>query len=209
MGAFFGAPLVDSDAQMALLLGLTRQPSVHGGDSMLTWFFRLIGLFGAFTAVLAAAASPAAAHPAGLALGGWTAGFDHPLHGWDHFIVMVAVGLWAAQQAGRARWVIPATFVSIMAVGGVVGESGLKIPGVEAMILISVISLAALVLLRARLPLGLSIGVAALFAFFHGFAHGQEIPDAASLASFGPGSWPRPRFCTAWAMPWGAPRLRC
>ena len=30
-------------------------------------------------------------------------GFNHPLHGWDHLLVMVAVGLWASDQ-------IPASF---------------------------------------------------------------------------------------------------
>lgn len=135
---------------------------------------------------LALAAVPAAAHP-GTGIGGWTAGFSHPLHGWDHFLVMVAVGLWAAQHDGRARWAIPATFVAVMGIGGVAGAFGLPLPGVEAMILVSVIVLAALVLARRRLPLGWGMAVVGLFAFFHGFAHGQEMPDPAMLLSFGAG----------------------
>jgi len=31
---------------------------------------------------------------------GWHDGFNHPLHGWDHLLAMLAVGLWAAQQRG-------------------------------------------------------------------------------------------------------------
>lgn len=135
-------------------------------------------------AVLVLAALPAEAHP-GHAYGGWAAGFAHPLTGWDHLAAMVAVGLWAAQHEGRARWMIPATFVSIMAVGGAVGTLGLAVPGVEAMILASVIVLAFLVLARRRLPLGAGVAVVALFAFFHGFAHGREIPTSAGQTSFG------------------------
>ncbi|MBX7199127.1 MAG: HupE/UreJ family protein [Rhodospirillaceae bacterium] len=137
-------------------------------------------------ALLLTLAAPAEAHP-GHAFGGWTAGFSHPLLGWDHFVVMVAVGAWAAQHAGAARWIIPATFVAVMGSGGVAGALGLPLPGVEAMILLSVITLAGLVLARRNLPLGWGMAVTGLFAFFHGFAHGQEISDTSRLMSFGAG----------------------
>lgn len=137
-------------------------------------------------ALLLALTAPAAAHP-GVSFGGWAAGFSHPLHGWDHFLVMVAVGLWAAQHDGRARWAIPATFVAVMGIGGGAGAFGLPLPGVEAMILLSVITLAVLVLARQPLPLAWGMAVVGLFAFFQGFAHGQEIPDPAVLVSFGAG----------------------
>ncbi|MCC6924061.1 MAG: HupE/UreJ family protein, partial [Nitrosomonas sp.] len=32
----------------------------------------------------------------------WNEGFRHPLTGWDHVLVMVAVGVWAAQIRGQA-----------------------------------------------------------------------------------------------------------
>lgn len=36
---------------------------------------------------------------------GFGSGFAHPLHGLDHILAMVAVGLWAGQLgAGRAGW---------------------------------------------------------------------------------------------------------
>lgn len=130
-------------------------------------------------------ALPAAAHPGHGE--GWMAGFSHPLQGWDHLLVMVAVGLWAAQHTGRARWLIPGTFVAVMAVGAVAGAWGITVPGVEAMILASVIALAGLVLMRKPLPLAWAMAVVGLFAFFHGFAHGQELPDASQLRSFGAG----------------------
>lgn len=145
-------------------------------------------------AMLLTLAAPAAAHP-GHVIGGWTAGFSHPLLGWDHVVVMVTAGAWAAQHVGHARWVIPATFVAVMGIGGAAGAFGITLPGAEAMILISAITLAGLVLARQRLPLGWGMALAGLFAFFHGFAHlqdlrsahGQELPDPSALVPFGVG----------------------
>jgi hypothetical protein len=68
-----------------------------------------------FAALAMLSPSLAEAHSAGLDVNGWSDGFNHPLHGWDHLLVMVAVGVWAAQQRGRAGWLIPLTFVTVMA----------------------------------------------------------------------------------------------
>src|SRR5476651_2360126 len=54
---------------------------------------------------------------------GFSNGLLHPLTGLDHICAMVAVGLWAAQRGGRALWLVPLTFVSIMVVGGILGRS--------------------------------------------------------------------------------------
>lgn len=110
----------------------------------------------------------------------FTSGLNHPLHGLDHILAMVAVGLWAAQLGGRSLWLVPATFVSLMTVGGALGMMGFHLPMVEAGILVSVLVLGLLVATKARLPLILSMGVTGLFAIFHGHSHGTEIPMAAS-----------------------------
>jgi len=127
----------------------------------------------------------AQAHPAGTALNGWEDGFNHPLHGWDHLLVMLAVGWWAAQQRGRAVWLIPLTFVAVMAAGGVVGATGMSLPGVELAILLSVAVFAALAARKTLLGLGVSVGLVGFFAFFHGFAHGAEMPGSANMLMFG------------------------
>jgi hydrogenase/urease accessory protein HupE len=131
--------------------------------------------------------SLAQAHTAGLAFNGWQDGFNHPLHGWDHLVVMLAIGLWASFQHGRARWGIPLTFVTAMAFGGVAGSWGLVLPVAEPMILISVAVFAALLMLRARPRAAVSFTIAAVFAVFHGFVHGREMPETAGLATFGLG----------------------
>jgi hydrogenase/urease accessory protein HupE len=141
------------------------------------------------TIVGLAVSSPilAHAHPAGMAVNGWHDGFNHPLHGWDHLVVMIAVGWWAAQQRGRAVWLIPLTFVAVMAGGGVVGASGVSLPGVELAILVSVAVFTALVTKQARLKPSVGMLLAGFFAFFHGFAHGAEMPGSAGIVMFGLG----------------------
>jgi hydrogenase/urease accessory protein HupE len=127
------------------------------------------------------------AHSAGMSVHGWNDGFNHPLHGWDHLIVMIGVGWWAAQQRGRAVWLIPLTFVGVMTVGGVAGSAGLALPGVEMAILLSVAVFTALVVKKAQMRLSASVVLVGFFAFFHGFAHGSEMPPSAGIAMFGAG----------------------
>lgn len=131
--------------------------------------------------------SLAHAHSAGGATNGWSEGFNHPLHGWDHLLAMLAVGIWAAQQRGQAVWLIPLTFVGVMMVGGIVGASGVRLPGVELAISLSVVVFVALVARGARFQVGVSAAIVGFFAFFHGFAHGSEMPGTASLVTFGLG----------------------
>ena len=127
------------------------------------------------------------AHPAGGAVNGWQDGFNHPLHGWDHLIAMVAVGMWAAMQRGRARWLIPLTFVSVMTLGGVAGSAGSGLPGIELAITLSVVVFVALVARCVRLSLGWGAAIVGFFAFFHGYAHGSEMPPSVGLGTFGLG----------------------
>src|ERR1700689_3688896 len=124
------------------------------------------------------------AHAVGAAVNGWHDGFNHPLHGWDHLVVMIAVGLWAAQQRGRAVWLIPFTFVGVMTLGGILGVTGIIVPGVELGILLSVAVFSVLVARRIHFHLGPAMLLVGFFAFFHGFAHGAEMPGSASMVTF-------------------------
>jgi urease accessory protein len=60
---------------------------------------------------------------ASLAYGSFLGGLLHPVLGPDHFLAMVSVGILSAQIGGRAIWTVPATFVSVMALGGVGGAA--------------------------------------------------------------------------------------
>lgn len=141
---------------------------------------------GAFVLV-ALAPAIAFAHPAGGAAHGFGSGFAHPFLGLDHLLAMIAVGIWAGQRAGRALWVLPASFVAAMGLGGALAFSGVGLPGVEAGILASVLVLGALIAVAARLPLPAAAAVVAGFALFHGHAHGTEMPQTLSGFSYGAG----------------------
>jgi len=118
---------------------------------------------------------------------GFMHGLEHPIGGLDHILAMVAVGLWAAQLGGHAVWSVPLTFVGVMALGGVLGITGLTIPFVEQGIIASDLLLGGLVLMATRLPLVSSIGIVGLLAIFHGYAHGAEMPKEAIAFQYAAG----------------------
>jgi urease accessory protein len=118
---------------------------------------------------------------------GFGSGFAHPLHGLDHILAMVAVGLWAGQMGGRARWLVPASFVVVMALGGALAMAGLRVPYTEEGILLSVLVLGILIAVAARFPLSASMAIVGIFAFFHGHSHGMEMPANAIGYAYGTG----------------------
>ena len=126
------------------------------------------------------------AHP-GHGDSGLMAGLAHPVFGLDHLLAMLAVGLWAAQQSGAARWVLPLTFVGTMLLGGLLGFNGLEIPLMETGIAASVLAFGLLVAVAARLPMIVSVILTALFALTHGVAHGLELPELASPLGYAAG----------------------
>lgn len=111
----------------------------------------------------------------------------HPMLGADHLLAMVAVGLLGAQLGGRSRWAVPAAFVGALALGAVLGASGLAIPGLEHGIALSVLILGAILAFAIRLSLPVASGLMAICGLFHGAAHGVEMPADATGALFGAG----------------------
>ena len=138
-------------------------------------------------AAVTLAPTAALAHPALGDASGFVHGFAHPLGGLDHLLAMVTVGIFAWQLGGRALWVVPAAFVSVMAVGGALGMAGVPLPGVELGIAISVIALGAIVALGVKAPVAIAAAIVGVFAVFHGHAHGTELPLAVSGATYAAG----------------------
>jgi urease accessory protein len=131
-------------------------------------FFSLLGLIAS-----GAVSAHVGVHPDG----GFAAGLAHPFMGLDHLLAMVAVGMWAAQRGGRYLLLLPATFVATMAAGAVAGTYGLPLPQVEGMVALSVLVLGLLVALALNTRWALPVSLVALFALFHGHAHGTEMPE--------------------------------
>ncbi|ARO33853.1 HupE/UreJ protein (plasmid) [Rhizobium sp. NXC14] len=129
----------------------------------------------------------ASAHPAIGEAAGFSHGFAHPISGLDHILAMVMVGIFAFQLGGRAVWLVPTTFVLVMALGGLLGVSGINVPFVETGIALSVVVLGAVVAFNVKAPLAAAAGIIGLFAIFHGHAHGAEMPENAAGGAYAAG----------------------
>jgi urease accessory protein len=114
-------------------------------------------------------------------------GFEHPIGGLDHVLAMVMVGILACQLGGRALWLVPPTFVAVMAIGGALGVAAVDVPFVELGIALSIVVLGAVVALHLRTPLPAVMALVGFFAVFHGHAHGAEMPEDSGGLAYGVG----------------------
>ncbi len=142
---------------------------------------------------------------------GFYDGLSHPVLGIDHFLAMVSVGIVSAQIGGRAIWRVPATFVFIMILGGIIGISAEIIKGlndeiislseagttnffadyiymfIEIGIILSVILLGLAIAIEKKLSVFLTMIFVGIFGFCHGTAHGLEMPWASNPILFASG----------------------
>ena len=140
----------------------------------------------ALVLIPALGAVPVAAHTGSIA-GGFAGGFGHPLFGLDHVAAMVAVGLWGAFLGAPAIFVLPIVFPLVMVFGGVLAIVGVPLPGTEIAIAVSAVVLGAMVATAARPPLRVAAAVVGLFAIFHGYAHGAEVPPGVDAVAYSAG----------------------
>lgn len=124
--------------------------------------------------LLALCSTLAVAHP-GDVLTSAAAGFIHPFTGWDHFLMLLAVGVWSAKSLGKVSVELPITFMLTLALGASVGFIGLSVAGLETAIAISVIAMGLLVTVKPPKSTIVRVGIVAAFAMLHGVAHGVEL----------------------------------
>ena len=150
------------------------------------------------TASLLMLSTLALAHPGheqASVLSGLMNGFLHPLLGLDHLIVFAGLGYFSGQLTGARRWVFPTVFVVLMAGGFAVGHAGIHIADVEMLLMLSMVfSLLLVGLSQVALHIfnkevlalpECGVWTVTAFAIFHGFAHGYEVPQVASVYGFG------------------------
>lgn len=116
----------------------------------------------------------------------FAAGLTHPLTGFDHLLAMLAVGLWSALTHQNLRQAIftPASFLVLLFCGAMAGMAGTRLPGIEPMILASLLVLGLLVASRRSVPQWASMALVGFFAVFHGLAHGAELPHGGAAWNF-------------------------
>ncbi len=129
----------------------------------------------------------ASAHITQGSMGGFGSGFEHPLTGLDHFLAMFAVGIWGAQMGGRSVWTLPVTFPLIMALGGLIGMLGVRLPYIELGIAVSILALGTAIACAWRPAEAVALLLIAVFAICHGYAHGVELPRAADPVDYAVG----------------------
>ena len=120
-------------------------------------------------------------------VGGFLAGFMHPLSGLDHLLAMVAVGIWGATLGRPLLLTLPIVFPMLMVAGGVLGIANVPLPYVEPGIAMSVVVLGLAIATAWRAPEAVAIAIVAVFGIFHGFAHGKELPESAAPAAYAAG----------------------
>lgn len=119
-------------------------------------------------------AQTASAHPGHDVASGALAGLTHPLTGIDHLLAQACVGVLFAMSGPRARWAGVVALMVALAMGAGLGLTGLVMPGAEWMIALSVL-VAGITLVRSGVARpALLVGATAIFALFHGYAHGRE-----------------------------------
>jgi len=74
-----------------------------------------------------------------------------------------------------------------MAFGGVLGIVGVPLPRVETGIALSAVVLGLMVAFAVRAPLIVAVAAVAVFAVFHGYAHGAELPPGSDAVAFSAG----------------------
>jgi urease accessory protein len=141
-----------------------------------------VALLFAITIAGAAVAHPGHAPDPATTQAAFMAGLAHPFAGLDHILAMVAVGLWAAQQGGKALWAWPLAFVAMMVAGGALGFAGITLPAIEPAIGASIVVLGLCVAIGVRLPVVAGAALIGAFAIFHGNAHGLEAPGSGAAA---------------------------
>ncbi len=136
---------------------------------------------------LVASSVPVHAHVQTGEASGFLTGVGHPVSGLDHVVAMIAVGLWGVQLGAPALWLLPVTFPMMMALGGLVGLLGVPLPGLEVGIAASAVVLGLVVMFALRPPLAVAVALVAVFAIFHGHAHGTELPPGQSALLYSMG----------------------
>jgi urease accessory protein len=116
--------------------------------------------------------------------GSFMSGLLHPVLGLDHLLAMAAIGFWSVRQSTTMKNITPVFVVGGMILGAGIAFAGFAMPGVETGITFSVLVAGILIAALAKLPTAIGGTLVGAFMLFHGFAHGAEMPEGATLVAY-------------------------
>ena len=122
-----------------------------------------------------AASTSAVAHPGHGLQSGFAAGFVHPFSGWDHLLVMFALGIWAARRPAAQGWQLPVLFVTVMAVSATLAMAWVPVSVAETLVAASVVIMGVLLVSHLQVSRTVQIGIVSIAAAAHGYLHGMEL----------------------------------
>ncbi len=102
-------------------------------------------------------------------------------------LAMVSVGLWGAFLGRPLIIALPVIFPTVMVVGAALAMAGVPAPPTEIGIALSVLLLGAAIAAAWRAPIWAACLIVGIFALFHGYAHGKELPSAADPIGYAVG----------------------
>ena len=115
---------------------------------------------------------------------GFETGLLHPWSGFDHLIVMFAVGVCASGLNGMRAIGLPSVILAFTVVGASAVFLGAVVPVIDLGILLSLLVTGALLISSKQPPVFLLFPSLAGFAFCHGYAHAVEITEGAHIADY-------------------------
>jgi urease accessory protein len=121
------------------------------------------------------ASTSAFAHPGHGMASGFAAGLMHPLTGWDHLLVMLSLGIWAARRPQGQGWQLPVVFVLAMAAAALTAMTWLSVSMAELLVVASVLLMGALLLADIKMSRSVQLAGVAVIAAAHGYLHGVEL----------------------------------
>ena len=112
---------------------------------------------------------------------GFLSGMGHPVIGIDHLVFVLAIGLLAA-LSGRLGMIIPTAFVVATALGTIIHLQSIDLPAAELVISASVLLMGIFLAREKQTNFGILAALAAIAGIFHGYAYGESIVGAETVA---------------------------
>lgn len=100
----------------------------------------------------------------------------HPFTGLDHLVAALAVGCLAYAMGRKMGGFAAALFMGVLTLGWALGRMGLALPMLEQGLALTIIGVGVVLALGAKTGTFVRMGLVALMAFWHGSAHGMEMP---------------------------------